>query len=47
MEDLLARLEPAEAAERGEVEKVYGEVQALLERTSKLTARSAAILARR
>jgi hypothetical protein len=47
VDDLLARLEPLEGAERGEVERVYGEVHELLARTSKLTAKSAAILARR
>jgi len=47
VEDLLARLPPPEAGERGEGEQVYEEVHALLARTSKLTARSAAILARR
>ena len=45
--DLLARLGEVESPERFDAESVYDEVQALLARTTALTARSEGILARR
>ena len=45
--DLLARLGEMESPERFDAEAVYDEVQALLARTTALTARSDGILARR
>ncbi len=45
--DLLARLSEVDSPERFDAESVYGEVQALLSRTSALTARSEGVLARR
>ncbi len=45
--DLLTRLSEVDGPERFDVESVYGEVQALLSRTTALTARSDGVLARR
>ena len=45
--DLLARLGEMDSPERFDAEAVYEEVQALLARTTALTARSDGILARR
>ncbi len=45
--DLLARLAEVDALDRFDAESVYDEVQALLARTTALTARSDGILARR
>jgi len=45
--DLLARLDEIEGADPCEAEGVYAEVRELLSRTSELSARSEAILARR
>jgi hypothetical protein len=45
--DLLSRLGEMESPERFDAESVYDEVQALLARTTALTARSEGILARR
>jgi hypothetical protein len=45
--DLLARLADVDGADRVDVDSVYGEVQALLARTSALSARSDGVLARR
>ena len=45
--DLLARLAEVDALDRFDAESVYDEVQALLARTTALTARSEGILARR
>lgn len=45
--DLLARISEIESPERFDAESVYDEVQALLSRTTALTARSEGVLARR
>ncbi len=45
--DLLTRLSEMDAPERFDAESVYDEVQALLSRTTALTARSDGVLARR
>jgi hypothetical protein len=45
--DLLARIAEIESPQRFDAESVYDEVQALLARTSALTARSEGVLARR
>jgi hypothetical protein len=45
--DLLARIAEIESPERFDADSVYDEVQALLSRTSALTARSEGVLARR
>jgi hypothetical protein len=45
--DLLARISEIESPERFDAEAVYDQVQALLLRTSALTARSEGVLARR
>ncbi len=45
--DLLARLSEMESPERFDAQSVYDEVQALLARTTALTARSEGVLARR
>lgn len=45
--DLLARLSEMESPERFDAQSVYDEVQALLSRTTALTARSEGVLARR
>ncbi len=45
--DLLSRLSEKDAPERFDAEAVYDEVQALLSRTTALTARSEGVLARR
>jgi hypothetical protein len=45
--DLLARLGEMDSPERFDADSVYGEVRALLSRTTELSARSDGILARK